>query len=117
MRLIDERPAAPDTLGIPAHENADEVLLLRDALFEVRDGGPRAEHELLGLPDVEHGRRATVREQLRQAQRVLSGRERPARDLQLEILLAQLEIGDRDVADEGTDDLTLGPFLRKEAGA
>ena len=114
MWLVDERPPSSDAFGISSDEDADEVFLLFDPPFEIRDRGPRAEHELFGLPHVEHGGGAAVRKELRQAQRVLPRRERLARDLQFEVLFAQLEIGARHIADERTDDLTLRPLLRRE---
>ena len=86
---------------------------------EAAKSGPigLAVDELFGLPHVQHGRRAAVRKQLRQPQRVSPGRERPARDLEFEILFAQLEIRARQVADERTDDLTLRPLFGEKARA
>ena len=76
----------------------------------------RGEDELFSLSHIEHGRGAAVGKDLSQSQRVLSRGERLARDLQFEVLFAQLKIGARNIADQRADDLTLRPLLREQVG-
>ena len=75
MWLVDEPPSSNDALGVCSHEDADEVFLLFDPLFQIGDRGAGAEYELFSLSHVEHGCGAAVRKNLCQAQRVSSGGE------------------------------------------
>jgi hypothetical protein len=86
MRLVDEPSPANDGFGVRPHQNADEVLLLFDAGFKIRNGSARTEYELFGLSHIEHRRGPAIGKDLCQAQRVRSGRERLTGDLQLEVL-------------------------------
>ena len=67
MRLIDKLPAAGDGLRIVAQKDADEIFLLLDAPFQVRDGGRRGIYQLLGLSHIEHRRSAAISKDLSQS--------------------------------------------------
>ena len=86
--------------GKVAEQHADEVLLLRDAPLDVGDGRAGAEHQLLGLAHVDQRRHAAALAHLRQLQRLLARRQRPPRDLELQVERAQPEVGVGDLADD-----------------
>src|SRR4029450_4458123 len=71
--LVDEPAPSNDAIGVPAHEDGDEIPLLFDPLFEIGDRRACAEDELFSLPDVEEGGGPSVRQNLCQPQRILAG--------------------------------------------
>ena len=60
-----------------------------------------AEHELLGLAHVDQRRDTAALAHLRQLQRLLTRRQRPARDIELQVERAQLEVAVGNLADDG----------------
>ena len=68
------------------------VLLLRDPALEIGDRGAGAEHELLGLTHVEQRRRAAALRAPASAAAILPRRQRPLRDVELQVERAQLEV-------------------------
>ena len=103
-------------LRIFAEQNADEVLLLLNPLFKVRDGCSGGKDELLSLADIEQRGCAVIGKNLGQPERVFSRRKRLARDFQFQIQLAQLEICAGHVAHQRTDNRALCPLLCQQAG-
>src|SRR5262249_15271832 len=99
---------------ILAEQHADEVFLLCDLTLERRDLAPGAVHKLLRLSDVEQRGHAAAFTHLRELQRLLTRRERPPRDVELEIERAEREVCVRDLADERRQHGAAAPFARQQ---
>jgi hypothetical protein len=73
-----------------AHEHTQRVLLLGDLPLEVRDRDRRVVDLGLELPNVELGDQPLLKAPQRELQRLLTRRERPLRDREIQIELAEL---------------------------
>ncbi|MCG3163404.1 MAG: hypothetical protein JMDDDDMK_04810 [Acidobacteria bacterium] len=102
--LLRQRTTARRLARVSAQQQADLVLSLLDQPLDVGDGLGRAINQLLGLAHIQHRGDAASLAHADQAQRFLTGRERPLRNLKLRVQFEQVEIGGRDVAHEGRND-------------
>ena len=92
MRLINQLPSPSNRLGIVPQKNADKVFLLFDPAFKVRNRFRRAKHQLLSLPDVQHGGGAAIGKDLGQTQGVVASRQSALRDLEFKVKFTLDEI-------------------------
>src|SRR6267143_719221 len=114
MRLLRQLRSTCDRPGIVSEKSAYEIFLLLNSSFQIGDGFGCGEHQLLRLPDVEHGRSPAACQRLREPQRVAARSQSSSRDFEFQVKLTKLEIGCGNVAHECADDRFTGPFRRQE---
>src|SRR5258708_27097390 len=114
MRLLRQLRSTRDGTGIIAQKCADEVFLLLNSSFQIGNGFRRGEHQLLRLPDIEHGGSPTACQRLCELQRVAARSQSSSRDFEFQVELTKLEISCGKVADECADDRLTGPLRCQE---
>ena len=92
------RPASRHRLRVIAQENTYCVFLLRDLPLEIRDLRVCGVQSLLRLEHIELRRHAVLNAQRGELNRILLGRDRLVRDLQLQIKFQQREVVARNIA-------------------
>ena len=115
MRLLGQFQAAGDITRIISQKYADGILLLRDLPLKVRNLRGGGVHQLLGLPDVQQRADSVLLQSLRELQRFVARVESAFRDLQLEIELAQLEIGGCQIRNKSRSYFFLSPLIGEQS--
>ncbi len=113
---VRKRPAAGDPARVPADQDAELVLRLHDLPLELCHARRRARHLGLELSDVQLRDHALAEPPPREPERFPVRVERTARDLELEVDLAKLEIRARDAAHQREHDRALVLLLGQEVG-
>src|SRR5262249_54675689 len=99
---------------IVAEEKVDEILLLLNAAFEIRDLFACGVNKLFALPDIEERCIAMVGQNGDETQRFASGGQRITRDFELEVQGAELEVGGSNVRDKREDNRATAPLGGEE---
>ena len=113
--VVEARPAR-DGAGVPPQQEAEQVLLRLDLPFEVGDGGAGGGERRRGAGGLERGGGAGFEAPAEQGVGFLERGRRPPGDLELQVELAQAEVGGRDVRDEGEQDPAAGLLGGQVAG-
>src|SRR5258708_31147126 len=103
MRLLRQLRSTRDGTGIIAQKCADEVFLLLNSSFQIGNGFGCGEHQLLRLPDIEHGGSPTACQRLCELQRIAARSQRAPRDLELQVEFTKLEVSCCNVTHERAD--------------
>ena len=85
---------------VSAHQHAELVLRLGDLPLQLCDARGRAGHLRFELPHIQLGDESLIEPPAGEPERLPVRGERPLGDLQLEVQLAELEVGGGDVADQ-----------------
>src|SRR5260370_23188351 len=117
MRLLGQLYSPRDGARVVAEKRAEKVFLLLDSALEIGNGFCRSVHQLLRLPDVEHGGSSTVCQRLRELQRVLARSQRSPRDFELQVERTTLEVGCGNVTDQRADNRFACPLIGQQVCA
>src|SRR6266478_6262735 len=93
MRLLRQLRSTCDRTGIVSEKSAYEVFLLLNSSFQIGNGFGCGEHQLLRLPDIEHGGSPTACQRLCEPQRVPARSQSSSRDFEFQVELTKLEVG------------------------
>src|SRR6266481_4519124 len=114
MRLLRQLRSTCDGTGIVSEKSAYEVFLLLNSSFQIGNGFGCGEHQLLRLPDIEHGGSPAACQRLCELQRIAARGQSSSRDFEFQVKLTKLEISCGNVADECADDSLAGPLRCQE---
>src|SRR5260370_20330632 len=117
MRLFCELLSAGNRIGVFPEQDADEIFLLLNLLFEGGNLCACREDQLFRLTHIEHGSGTAVSQEAGEPERFLARRESALRDFQLQVQRAKLEISPEDFSHQGDDDFLASRFAGKKVGA